>query len=338
MVLVNSYGQVALAVNTVSAEEVLGLEPGDLVELRRVSRAASRGRAAVLPPPRRVASRKKVAPPPVTGIIPPRAFKEFSREDLRCQARDNEKNWYVVDAAGQTLGRLSTVVADALRGKRKPITRPTSTPATSSSSSTPRRSRDRQQARRQDVLAPFRLSGRHKGEARKDLLDRRPEEVVSRAVKGMLPHNTLGAARCASSRSTPVPSTRTRPSTRTARDQGVSAWPQSPTRHRQAQDQGRARPPHPRHRPRDRQRQGARRVLRPPRAATSPSCPSRRPTPQASSTSASSARRRLAGQAGAMRHGIAAGARRGRRVPAHALKRAGFLRVTRAWSSARSTA
>ena len=36
MVLVDSYGQVALAVNTGSAEEVLGLEPGDLVELRRV--------------------------------------------------------------------------------------------------------------------------------------------------------------------------------------------------------------------------------------------------------------------------------------------------------------
>ena len=35
-----------------------------------------------------------------------------------------EKKWYVVDAAGQTLGRLSTVVADALRGKRKVIYTP----------------------------------------------------------------------------------------------------------------------------------------------------------------------------------------------------------------------
>ena len=36
MVLVDSYGQVALAVNTGSAEDVMGLEPGDVVELRRV--------------------------------------------------------------------------------------------------------------------------------------------------------------------------------------------------------------------------------------------------------------------------------------------------------------
>jgi S-adenosylmethionine hydrolase len=36
-VLVDSYGQIAVAVNTGSAEEVLGLTPGDLVELRRLS-------------------------------------------------------------------------------------------------------------------------------------------------------------------------------------------------------------------------------------------------------------------------------------------------------------
>jgi large subunit ribosomal protein L13 len=35
-----------------------------------------------------------------------------------------EKKWYVVDAKGQTLGRLATVVADTLRGKRKPIYTP----------------------------------------------------------------------------------------------------------------------------------------------------------------------------------------------------------------------
>ena len=56
-------------------------------------------------------------------------------------ANDRERNWLVVDATGQTLGRLATQIADALRGKRKPSTRRTSTPATSSSSSTPRRSR-----------------------------------------------------------------------------------------------------------------------------------------------------------------------------------------------------
>jgi ribosomal protein L13 len=54
---------------------------------------------------------------------------------------DRERNWLVVDANGKTLGRLATQIADVLRGKRKPSTRRTSTPATSSWSSTPRRSR-----------------------------------------------------------------------------------------------------------------------------------------------------------------------------------------------------
>ena len=53
---------------------------------------------------------------------------------------DRERNWLLVDAEGQTLGRLATQIADALRGKRKPPTRRTWTPATSWSSSTRRRS------------------------------------------------------------------------------------------------------------------------------------------------------------------------------------------------------
>ena len=37
---------------------------------------------------------------------------------------DRERNWLVVDATGQTLGRLATQIADALRGKRKPTYTP----------------------------------------------------------------------------------------------------------------------------------------------------------------------------------------------------------------------
>ena len=37
---------------------------------------------------------------------------------------DRERNWYVVDANGLTLGRLSTQIADTLRGKRKPVYTP----------------------------------------------------------------------------------------------------------------------------------------------------------------------------------------------------------------------
>ncbi len=37
---------------------------------------------------------------------------------------DRQRDWYVVDAEGQTLGRLATQIADVLRGKRKPTYTP----------------------------------------------------------------------------------------------------------------------------------------------------------------------------------------------------------------------
>ena len=51
------------------------------------------------------------------------------------------REWYVVDAEGKTLGRLATQIADTLRGKNKPAYTPHIDTATSSSSSTRRRSR-----------------------------------------------------------------------------------------------------------------------------------------------------------------------------------------------------
>ena len=46
------------------------------------------------------------------------------------RARDVTRDWYVVDADGQVLGRLATQVARILRGGFQPIFAPTSTPAT----------------------------------------------------------------------------------------------------------------------------------------------------------------------------------------------------------------
>ena len=106
-----------------------------------------------------------------------------------------EKSWYVVDAAGQTLGRLSTVVADALRGKRKPIYTPTID--TGDFVVIVNAEKIVVTGKKLDEKMYWRHSGYPggiKGEALKDLLARRPEEVVRRAVKGMLPHNRLGTA------------------------------------------------------------------------------------------------------------------------------------------------
>ena len=49
------------------------------------------------------------------------------------------RKWYVVDAAGKPLGHTAVIVADLLRGKRKPTYTPMPTAVTTSSSSTPAR-------------------------------------------------------------------------------------------------------------------------------------------------------------------------------------------------------
>ena len=105
------------------------------------------------------------------------------------------KKWYVVDADGLTLGRLSTVVADTLRGKRKPIYTPNID--TGDFVIVVNAEKIRVTGNKLDDKMYWRHSGYPggiKGESLRSLLDRRPTEVVRRSVKGMLPHNKLGAA------------------------------------------------------------------------------------------------------------------------------------------------
>jgi large subunit ribosomal protein L13 len=110
-------------------------------------------------------------------------------------AKDISRQWYIVDAEGQTLGRLATRIAHVLRGKHKPTYAP-----------------------HLDMgdhvivvnAAKVVLSGQKEGQkvyhrhsgfpggiksvpfAR--MLEKSPTEVVEKAVKGMLPHNSLGRA------------------------------------------------------------------------------------------------------------------------------------------------
>jgi large subunit ribosomal protein L13 len=109
--------------------------------------------------------------------------------------QDRERNWLLVDAEGQTLGRLATQIADALRGKRKP----TYTPHVDTGdfvvvvnaekiTVTGNKLRDKRYWRHSGY--PGGIRSRTLGEQ----LERRPEEVLRRAVRGMLPRNRLGRA------------------------------------------------------------------------------------------------------------------------------------------------
>jgi large subunit ribosomal protein L13 len=106
-----------------------------------------------------------------------------------------ERNWLVVDATGKTLGRLATQVADALRGKRKPDYTPHVDVGdfvivvNAEKIAVTGRKREQKVYRRHSGY-PGGLRTRTLG----DMLERRPEEVIRLAVKGMLPRNRLGRA------------------------------------------------------------------------------------------------------------------------------------------------
>ena len=106
-----------------------------------------------------------------------------------------ERNWLVVDATGKTLGRLATQVADALRGKRKPDYTPHIdvgdfvVVVNAEKISVTGNKREQKRYYRHSGY-PGGLRSRTLAE----MMDRRPEEVVRRAVKGMLPRTRLGRA------------------------------------------------------------------------------------------------------------------------------------------------
>jgi len=107
-------------------------------------------------------------------------------------AQDRDRNWYVVDAEGKTLGRLATQIADVIRGKRKP----TYTPhvdvgdfvivVNAEKIAVTGEKREKKRYWRHSGY-PGGIRFRTLG----DLLEQRPEDVIRRAVKGMLPRNRL---------------------------------------------------------------------------------------------------------------------------------------------------
>ena len=106
--------------------------------------------------------------------------------------QDRERNWVLVDADGQNLGRLATQIADILRGKRKP----TYTPhcdvgdfvvvVNAEKISVTGNKRTEKMYHRHSGFP-----GGLKSRSLNEMLERRPEEVIRIAVKGMLPKNRL---------------------------------------------------------------------------------------------------------------------------------------------------
>lgn len=108
---------------------------------------------------------------------------------------DIERRWYVVDAEGQTLGRLASQVASILRGKNKPIFTPFLD--TGDHVIIVNAEKIVVTGRKMDKKLYYHHSGYPGGmkvtNFRK-MMQIKPERAIERAVRGMLPHNRLGRA------------------------------------------------------------------------------------------------------------------------------------------------
>ena len=106
-----------------------------------------------------------------------------------------ERSWYVVDAESKTLGRLATQIADVLRGKGKPAY--TAHVDTGDFVIVVNAEKIHVTGQKLDQKMYYRHSGYPGGLRTRTLreqLERRPEEVIRKAVRGMLPKNRLAAA------------------------------------------------------------------------------------------------------------------------------------------------
>ena len=109
------------------------------------------------------------------------------------KSSDNPQKWYLVDASGAILGRLASQVAQRLRGKH----RPNFTPHVDTGDWVIVINADKiaLTGRKMDQKIYYRHSGYIGGLKQitaKELLAKKPEEMVRLAVKGMLPKNKLG--------------------------------------------------------------------------------------------------------------------------------------------------
>ena len=109
------------------------------------------------------------------------------------KASDNKDKWWIVDAEGQVLGRLATLVASTLRGKHNPMF----TPHVDSGDSVIVINADKivLTGRKWQQKMYYRHSGYIGGLTEinaEKLHEKRPEDLVRFAVKGMLPKNRLG--------------------------------------------------------------------------------------------------------------------------------------------------
>ncbi len=106
---------------------------------------------------------------------------------------DVKRKWFIVDADGKILGRLATSIATILRGKNKPEYTPhvdTGDHIIVINAEKVRVTGKKLSDKKYQTYSGY--PGGQKEYSLQTMLKDKPEEVIRLAVKGMLPHNTLG--------------------------------------------------------------------------------------------------------------------------------------------------
>jgi len=109
------------------------------------------------------------------------------------KGREINRDWFVVDATDKVLGRLATEIARILLGKHKPIYAPFID--TGDHVVVINAEKVRVTGKKSEQKRYYRHTGYPGGirvEEYRAVLEKHPERIVQKAVRGMLPHNTLG--------------------------------------------------------------------------------------------------------------------------------------------------
>ncbi len=111
------------------------------------------------------------------------------------KAKDVERKWWVIDAADKTLGRIATQIANLLMGKHKPLYAPHID--TGDYVVVVNAAKVKVTGKKAKQKVYYRHSGYPgglKSQRFEELFGKDPSRVMELAVKGMLPHNSLGRA------------------------------------------------------------------------------------------------------------------------------------------------
>lgn len=124
----------------------------------------------------------------VTGSV------DVKKQTYSAKTEDIQKKWYVVDAEGKVLGRLASEIAKIIRGKHNPLY----TPHVDCGDSVVVINADKvvltgRKLSQKKYYSHSGYTGGLKEITAEKLLEKRPEDVIRFAVKGMLPKNRLGS-------------------------------------------------------------------------------------------------------------------------------------------------